>query len=225
MQATIFDQEITVPAFIKSEYTVKSIDKIVAARIIIENHYLHTRPLITLSYGLFYKDKLTGILTLGNPTCPRLTRICGIQYAKEMLELNRLYCYDWAPRNSESFFISQVIKLIKQDHPQYKILISYADTGAGHTGLIYQATNWLYTGTSFQGGGNLLIDGKKMHRRNANSVYGTSDIKKLSEMFPEKSISLIKLSTKHRYIKFIGSKKENKDRLNGLKYEILNYPK
>ena len=35
-------------------------------------------------------------------------KICGEEYKSSVLELNRLWCYDEAPKNSESFLISQV---------------------------------------------------------------------------------------------------------------------
>lgn len=211
--------------FRKENYTVKSINKKTAEKIIVESHYLHTKAPISAAYGLFYKDVIAGAITFGSPTSPRVANILGKEHSRKMYELNRLYCYDWTPRNSESYFISNAIKLLQLEHPAFKILISYADTAAGHVGLVYQATNWIYTGTGFQGGGNIVIDGKKYHRRTINSKYGTSDIKVLSKMLPGADIKLSKLSVKHRYFKFIGSKKENKELLRALKYPILPYPK
>ncbi|RAL70115.1 hypothetical protein C1G86_1440 [Dehalococcoides mccartyi] len=33
-------------------------------------------------------------------------------------------------------------------HTDLKFLVSYSDPSAGHLGIIYQATGWLYTGLS-----------------------------------------------------------------------------
>src|SRR5208283_3881306 len=66
---------------------------------------------------------------------------------------NRLWLDDDLPCNSESQFVGFCLRELRKIHRQM-ILVSYADTnpssGAprGHLGIIYQATNWIYTGTS-----------------------------------------------------------------------------
>jgi dTDP-4-dehydrorhamnose reductase len=47
---------------------------------------------------------------------------------------------------STSKVLASAIKLFKKDNPICKLIISYADTGQGHKGVIYQATNWIYEG-------------------------------------------------------------------------------
>lgn len=42
--------------------------------------------------------------------------------------------------------VSIAIKLFKSQNPLCKIIISYADTGQEHKGIIYQAMNWIYEG-------------------------------------------------------------------------------
>ena len=45
----------------------------------------------------------------------------------------------------------------------------------GHEGKIYQASNWLFVGTTGYEAG-ITLNGKLTHRRTINSKYGTSDI-------------------------------------------------
>jgi len=42
--------------------------------------------------------------------------------------------------------VSLAVRLFKKDNPLCKVLVSYADTGQGHEGIIYMAMNWHYEG-------------------------------------------------------------------------------
>jgi len=63
---------------------------------------------------------------------------------EEILELRRLALSDVCPKNTATFVLSKMAKLIKQKFPQVKRLISYQDT-AVHSGTIYKAANWTAT--------------------------------------------------------------------------------
>ena len=73
--------------------------------------------------------------------------------SKDVFELNRLWVDDRLPRNTESQFVGWCLKKLKHLHTNI-ILISYADgsrkskNGVAHVGFVYQATNWIYAGTS-----------------------------------------------------------------------------
>jgi hypothetical protein len=153
-------------------------------------------------------------------------KICGEEYKSNVLELNRLWCYDESPRNSESFLISQGIKLLKKDRPEIKILVSFSDTRQNHLGYIYQATNWYFTGYSIPGGGSIIIDGVEYHPKNLNNKYNTSDLNKLKEILNTENIFYRPRSKKCRYVYFISNKKENEKLKKLCKYEIQDkYPK
>jgi hypothetical protein len=191
-----------------------------------EKHYLHRVPSIVASYGLYRNELLMGIITFGVPPSPYLMKICGEEYKSNVLELNRLWCFDESPRNSESFLISQGIKLLKRDRPEIKILVSFSDTREGHLGYIYQATNWKFTGWSIPGGGSIVIDGKEYHPKNLNNKYGTSDLNKLKDILGTQNIFYRPRSKKCRYVKFISDKRENKKLASLCKYPIQDtYPK
>ena len=109
-------------------------------------HYAHRVPSIVFAIGMYVDNILSGVVTFGIPPVPNVQRLCGEEYRKNTLELNRLYIHDYAGKNSESWLIGQSIKWLKNNQDKYLILVSYADTTQGHTGIIYQATNWIYTG-------------------------------------------------------------------------------
>lgn len=207
----------------KNDYEVKECSLEEVREICKNKHYLHRVPSIVAYYGLFKQELLLGVVTFGIPPSPYLMKICGEEYKSSVLELNRLWCYDEAPKNSESFLISQGIKLLKRDKPNIKILVSFADTRENHLGYIYQATNWYFTGYSIPGGGSIVIDGKEYHPKNLNNKYNTSDLNKLKEILGTQNIFYRPRSKKCRYIKFISNKRENKILKSLCKYEVLDY--
>ena len=67
--------------------------------------------------------------------------------SRDVYELNRLWAADGLPKNIESRFIGWCLRELKKIRPD-TILVSYADGSKHHIGIVYQATNWVYTGQS-----------------------------------------------------------------------------
>ncbi len=68
----------------------------------------------------------------------------------DLIELRRLCCIDDTPKNTESYFIGQTLRWLKQN-TDIKRVISYADTTYGHEGTIYKATNFKHCGMTNTG--------------------------------------------------------------------------
>jgi len=186
-------------------------------RLILDTHYAHRKPSISFAFGLFDKDELIGCVTYGTPASSTLLRgVCGEQYKGIVKELNRLVL-KYNRKNEASFLISQSFKLL----PRPLIIVSYADTSQGHRGIVYQATNFIYTGLSVK-----FKDPKVKgleHQHHATYAHGMSN-KELKEKFGDK-LYYQERPRKHRYIKFLGSKVEMKKMLKSLNYKIIDYPK
>lgn len=115
-------------------------------RIVVENHYAHRPVSSSWSWGAYFNGRLLGVISYGKPASPSpCDAVCGSEYSSRVYELNRLWIDDVAPKNSESRFISWTLRQLKNIRPSL-ILLSYADTDYGHLGIIYSATNWIYTG-------------------------------------------------------------------------------
>lgn len=98
------------------------------------------------AFGLLQGDELIGCVIWGKPASPWPCRgICGPEEAGHVLELTRLWIDDKSVKNAESFLIASSIKMLPE---KYDILLSYAEIQQGHVGVVYQATNWLFTGMS-----------------------------------------------------------------------------
>lgn len=94
------------------------------------------RPGRYACYVIKYKQAVVG-------TAIWSRAVAGNRFKDEdkILELRRLALSDVCPKNTATFVISQMIKLLKQKFPQVKRLISYQDTEV-HNGTIYKASNW-----------------------------------------------------------------------------------
>jgi hypothetical protein len=199
----------------KEKYTIKPLEKKKALEIIIKEHYLHRRCAASFCFGLFKGEEVIGVIIYGTPPSASLRMCCGQEHTKDVIELMRLWVRDDAEKNLESFLIGNTLKMI--DKP---IVVSYADTSQGHLGKVYQATNWLYTGTSVPG---YYLECEGLHYISLMDSVGSAKFEDIKKKFP--NVKKIPRSKKHRYIYFNCSKKKKKYLLNKLKFPILPYPK
>ena len=126
------------------KYEIKKIDYQTAMQVIIKNHYLHRKAPCSFAFGLFLDGKLLGVICYGTPSSSTLRRgIAGEENKDNVIELTRLWVDDSVPHNGESFLIGRTIPLVDKE-----IIVSFADTAQNHLGIVYQATNWIYTGLS-----------------------------------------------------------------------------
>jgi hypothetical protein len=194
------------------------------AKIISEKyHYAKRVPSIVVAVGMYVDDILAGIVTYGIPPNRNALGFCGEKYIPNALELNRLYVHDWAGRNSESWLIGQSFKLLEKFYPQYYLLISYADPSQDHIGYIYQATNWIYTGTGSPGNSDVIVNGTKISEKHLYNLWGTHDRTKLSEM--GLNIENIMSPGKHRYVYFLGNRTQRRKMKKLLLWQEKPYPK
>lgn len=177
--------------------------------ILLNYHYLQRMPPLSVAFGAFHSGRLVGVMTFGKPPSNSLCKgVAGDGLASSVYELNRLYTFEDTPKNLESKFISYALKKIKQRN---WIIISYADESMGHSGYIYQATNWIYTGKSAKR--TDVYVGKNGHSRTYSKFHKDFVVRKVR-------------STKHRYLYVCGDKGFKKEVFKNLKYPIVNeYPK
>ena len=206
------------------DYTISIIDKNIAKKLIIENHYSHKWTSCRYALGLFDEGLLIGVAVYGFPVGRQTVKsITPNLNNDEVLELTRLWLVDEAPKNSESYFIGKTFEWLRKN-TKIKVLISYSDPMQGHLGIIYQATNWLYQGnnTMLIKGYLHKINGVIMHPRSVVALYGT--IKESEIKLIDPNYERIEMLKKHRYI-YILNKKDKKLILSQLKHSILAYPK
>lgn len=200
-----------------------------AARMVETYHYAHRVPVLIYAVGLFISGVLSGVCTYSKPMASVCNAICGEEYSDNVLELSRLFIHDWCGRNTESWLIGQSFKFIQDDT---KILLSYSDTSQNHLGIIYQATNWFYTGISGEADNReyQLSDGTITTRRadifKVSTKRGLGKIMSWEEIQAlHPGIKRIQSSLKHRYIYFLGNRRQRRTLRQALKWPVLPYPK
>jgi hypothetical protein len=197
-------------------YSVRRIDPKETYHYLLNIHYAKRIPSISYAYGLYLDDDLVGVITYGSPASPSLcTGICGPEYRSKVLELNRLCLKNNQP-NEASRLVGASFKLL----PKPTIIVSYADTQQKHEGIVYQATNFLYTGLSAQRNEWTVKGLEHMHSKTLSDGNTLESIKeKYGDDFYYRE-----RSRKHRYIMMLGSKSEKKQMIKDLRYEVQEYP-
>jgi len=189
---------------------------------ILHIHYAGRWPSISYAFGLFDNEELCGIITYGTPPSAPLRRgIAGDRFKGSILELNRL-CLKYNRPREAGFLIARSLKLL----PQNKIVVSFADTEQGHRGVVYQATNFLYTGLSAKRTDWKLKGKEHLHGQTiADEFRGLPNRAKLMREKYGEDFYLKARPRKHRYLTIRGSKRFRREVMSALRYPILPYPK
>ena len=199
------------------EIRVAPVHLLIAGLILKRHHYLHSVPGGSfLAFGIFWQEYLLGAATFGAGPA-NVHRLVDGATPRDGVTLTRLWLSDVLPRNSESRAIGMLLRALRRN-TDLKFLVSYADPKQGHLGIIYQATNWLYTGLSDAMPTYDLGDGIIRHSRSLSQIFGTRSRKH----FASKGIDLqsIPQPAKHRYVFFLDRRWAGR-----LLVPILPYPR
>jgi hypothetical protein len=198
------------------QYKVQLLEnKKLADPFILEIHYAKRKPSMSYIFGMYDEDELIGIVSYGKPPSHSLSKgIAGEKYMGIVYELNRLVL-KYNRKNEASYLIGQSLKQLVKP----KIIVSFADTSQNHMGIVYQATNFLYTGLSAKRS-DWRMYGNNKHSYTICSQYDS----KYRNSNPDKFYKIDR-PRKHRYIYFVGDKTDKKQLLKELNYPIMNYPK
>jgi len=200
-------------------YEVRLIKGTEATPYIRENHYsktCHGRPFPC--YGLFEADDLIGVIMFATPGSEVVRgSVFGPEHKDAVTELHRMHIQDHAPKNTGSWFIARALRLLVERKPEIRGVLSFADPTEGHMGTVYQATNFLYTGSTTaryfyrDGDGRLRSprqEGKNIRVAEALAMGWTKE----------------KRLPKHRYLALVGDRRERRIFKKLLKLDILPYP-
>lgn len=136
-----------------------------AAKFAVENwHYSRILPTGKLvKYGVWEDSKFIGVVIYSRGASPNLGTFLGLDQT-EICELTRVALT--AHTSPVSQIVAATLKLLKKDNPKLRAVVSFADPKEGHKGGIYQAGNWIYTGSS-NPVTEYYIDGRWRHTRGA----------------------------------------------------------
>ena len=117
----------------------------------------------------------------------------------------------------------------------FHIFIAYSDTAAGEIGTVYQASNWLYCGTTsptdkFRTPDGKVHDARQIHCLTRDRTGGTMKYKRSraeqKQILAEAGCEFFKDGgRKHRYVGIYGDRRTKRLLRGALRWEVLPYPK
>lgn len=142
-------------------------------------HYSGSVPAGKLiNVGAWEGGRFIGVVLFGRGANNRLASAYGLGQ-DQACELVRIALRDHVTPVTRIVRIA--LKFLRENSPDIRLAISYADPKQGHHGGIYQGGGWIYSGAS-QAQRGLLVSGKFMHKRTAHSRYGTASPEKITAM-------------------------------------------
>ncbi len=190
-------------------------------------HYSRLMPDSTkFVFGAIWRGQIIGVACFGmGTTKAQYTSLYPDIQRGEYAELTRLWCLHTAPKNIESYLVSRALKMLPKE---IKLVVSYSDEGRGHYGIIYQATNWLYVGTTKTNKRAVDENGQEVGVR-LLGIYRQRNPeladKSNNEIMKYLNFRYIEGTLKHKYVYLRGSKSVRKKMKKDINHLIQSYPK
>ena len=162
-------------------------------------HYSQSMPVGKMvKVGVWEDGAFVGCVLFGLGNNQYQGNAYGLQ-SSEVCELIRVALRQHAAPVTR--IVSLALKMLKQQSPGLRLVVSYADPEQGHHGGIYQGGNWVYIGTG--GSTEAFYDerGERIHSRSISAsgtpknVFGRMVVRKTKG-----EIRRVKLMPKYKYL-------------------------
>jgi len=183
---------------------------------VVAKHYSRRASIFWAGFGLEIDGLIQGVIVYGQPS-PPIQKHAFRDRDFQLFELSRLVIQT-RQKNAASFLVGNSLKML----PAPCSVVSYADSEQGHSGIVYQATNWIYTGATKSHDKAYLIDGKRVHPMTLRD-RGITDPTRWAK---ENGIQTVPPMDKHRYFQLVGDRRQRRAMLAKLAYPVIqDYPK
>jgi hypothetical protein len=168
-----------------------------AAKYAVEKwHYSRQMPTFKLvTFGIWENKKFVGTVIFGGGATPNLLKPYGLGQF-EGCELVRVAMTNH--KTPVSRVVAIALRMLKKTSPGLRLVVSFADPSEGHSGGIYKAGGWIYTGTMSEAR-YFKVHGKVRHPRSIGQkgVKQSLDaVRKNLDPFA----SIVVKPGKHRYL-------------------------
>jgi len=170
-----------------------------AAKYACENwHYSGSIPVPPLvKVGVWEHGKFIGVVIFSRGANNNLLKPFGLKQT-EGCELTRI------AMTKHDAPVSRVVRLavqfLKRNSNELRLIVSFADPSEGHHGGVYQAGNWIYTGTQQPSIEWLTPNGTRIHGRMVKKQGWTTVQGKRRKTFTPDQCTPIERPGKHRYL-------------------------
>lgn len=179
-------------------------------------HYSRRASIFWAGFGLEIDGMIEGVCVYGQPS-PPIQKHAFRDRDFQLFELARLVIQT-TRKNAASFLVGNSLQMLAAPCA----VISYADTEQGHSGIVYQATNWIYTGCTKSHDKAYIVDGKRLHPMTLRDRGITNP----TQWARENGIETVAPMEKHRYFQMVGDKRQRRSMLEKLQYPVVTtYPK
>jgi hypothetical protein len=192
------------------------ITKKVADVFVTKKHYSRRASIFWAGFGLIEGNELVGVAVYGQPS-PPIQRHAFENREFRLYELARVVVQT-KTANAASFLVGNSLRMLEAPCA----VVSYADMAQSHCGIIYQATNWLYTGATKSHDKTYIVDGIKTHPMTLRDRGITDPVR----WAKENGVQMVAPELKHRYFQFVGSRSQKRRMVAQLRYPVVaTYPK
>ena len=161
-------------------------------------HYAKSVPSVQYGYNVYNEDdEWCGVICYSQGATNNIARPFHMNQG-EVIELVRVALNGRQGHGNTSKAVALTLKQVKKDAPLVRIIVSYADKDENHIGTIYQATNWIYLGTTCVGETAFIINGKKTHRRTIGSMGLKENLDSVKKHL-DPNAEVFKSVGKHKY--------------------------
>lgn len=158
-------------------------------------HYSHTLPTAKLVKIGVWEGGFVGAVIFSRGNTPNIGRPFRLSQP-EVCELTRVALGEH--RAPVSRIVAIALRMLRQQSPGLRLVVSYADPRQGHHGGVYQAMNWLYVGLTHREA-MLRVHGRVMHGRSVSSRWGSRSLAWLRQHVDSTADRII-LPAKHKYL-------------------------
>lgn len=161
-------------------------------------HYSRCTPCVQYGYSVFNAaGEWCGVVCFGGGATPRIGSPYGL-YQGEVLELVRVALN--GKQTATSQCVAAALRELHRQNPIVKLVVSYADIDQGHTGTIYQATNWIYEGVKNRNTrGAFIVNGTRLHPKTVHSKGWRQSLAWLRENI-DPGAEAVYTAGKHKYL-------------------------
>lgn len=162
-------------------------------------HYSRSMPCgRSIKVGVWEGEKFIGAVIFARGASAQLGKPYGLQQT-EVCELCRIALTTHVTPVSR--IVRFAVRLLLQQSPGLRLIVSFADPERGHHGGIYQAGNWIYTGP-VKSSVLYRVNGKIVHRRAMEPPFGANKDAASAARFARQRAAAERVTSadKHRYL-------------------------
>ena len=130
-------------------------------------HYSKSMPSSSAGYSVFNENQWCGCVLFALGANNNIGSEFGLPQGA-VVELVRVALNGKQTTTTQA--LSLVLKVLKKQNPAIRLLVSYADKGQNHTGVIYKALSWFFVNETQSSGIEVLLNGKWVHKRTFDSL-------------------------------------------------------